>query len=123
MLKFVKENRRELLFWCVVILLAPVAIELIFIANMMGAEVAILFFAVFMKDRWILLLNRWDRLKEYVASTLAIISCHAVSNPRHFYLHAATSVALFAVTGSLSYATAIWYPVMLLGGDPGMPFI
>ena len=119
MLKFDKKKLRGLLFLVILVAIAPIAIELVFVSQILGAEVAVLFFLAFLKDQWQIIEARWERFKEEMFSTLAIISAHAISSPKVFYVHASVSIILFAVTGSIFYLCAVWYPVVLFGGAPG----
>lgn len=107
------EKLRGLFFVAILILLAPLAIELILVAQIVGAEVAVLFLFAFLRHQWQLFEAKLDACKAWVVSVIAITLAHPVSEPKHFYLNAALSVGVFTFTGSLFYVTAIWYPVVL----------
>ena len=96
-----------------------IALELIFVAEILGSEVAVMFLLLYLKDQWYQLVARWENFKLRVTSIITIVSMHAVSNPRVFYVHASVSVFVFALTGSLFYLAAVWYPVAMLGGSLG----
>ena len=120
MLKLDNEKLRSLFFIAILLLVAPVAIELIFVAQIVGAEVAVLFFLGFLKHQWQVFEAKLECVKVWLGSVLAITSVHAISNPKIFYAHAMISVGVFAVTGSMFYVTAIWYPVVVAGGALGV---
>ena len=73
-----------------------------------------------MRHQWQVFEAKLECAKVWLSSVLAITSAHAISNPKIFYAHAAISVGVFAVTGSMFYVTAIWYPVMVAGGALGV---
>ena len=113
-----KTTLRRLFFIAVLLALIPFAVELIFVAEIMGAEVTVLFFVYWLKDQWQQLDARLQQLREWLRSLVVIVSMHAIGNSRVFLVHATASVMLFALTGSLFYFSAVWYPVVMFGGAP-----
>ncbi len=88
-------------------------------AEIVGAEVAVMFLLLYLKDSWNGAVERWRGFQSVIGEYIAIISCHAISSPRVFYVNTVLSVLLFAVTGSVFYLTAVWYPVVIFGGGSG----
>ncbi|MEM1404661.1 MAG: hypothetical protein AAGG55_15090 [Pseudomonadota bacterium] len=103
----------------VLLLLAPFALEVVLVAEVLGAEVALMFLLLYLKDQWRVVEARITGLQNSLTSTLVIVSGHAVANPRVFYVHALMSLLLFAATGSIFYPTAVWYPLATLGSNLG----
>lgn len=116
MLRLNRTTLRRVFFILVLMAIIPFAVELVFVAEVMGAEVTVLFFVYWLKDQWQQFDARYQQLRESVHNLALIISTHAIGDSRVFLAHAAVSVTLFALTGSLYYLTAVWYPVLLLGG-------
>lgn len=117
--RFSKEKLRSLLFLAILIVIAPFALELVFVAEVLGSEVAVLFLLLFLKEQWRQIEARLDLLGRKGSALLHIVSAHAVASPRVFYVHAAASVVLLTTTGSLFYVTALWYPLAVFGGSAG----
>lgn len=115
-----REQLRKALFVLALLAIAPFAIELIFVAEIVGAEVTVLFFLLFLRDQYRSLKDRWHEFVLEIAAVSAIATTHAVANPRYFYPHVIASFCLFFVTGSTFYLLALWYPVTILGGGLGV---
>lgn len=115
-IKLTSEQKRALLFWIIVILISPIAVEAIFLADLLGAELAVGFLWFFVKDMLITWEARWANFKLEFSSSLLAMSKHNAASPKYFAIHYFFSFITLAVTGYLFYVLLIWYPIVIFGG-------
>lgn len=114
--KLTSEQKRAIFFWIVVILISPIAVEAIFLADLLGAELAIGFLWYYLKNMVITWEARWISFKMDFRTTLQLISTHGAASPKFFATHYLLSCIILTVSGSLLYMIVIWYPIMIFGG-------
>ncbi|CAM3805810.1 hypothetical protein [Parendozoicomonas haliclonae] len=112
---FLKKHHRAIIAWCIILMIAPFFIEIIIVADVLGAEVAVSFFVLLFNDyknRFILKLHQ---AKEIFKTLCLIIQQHPIAQGHIYGFHLVMSVACVLMTGSVIYATAVWYPILILG--------
>ncbi|UHQ53693.1 MULTISPECIES: hypothetical protein [Microbulbifer] len=106
---------RAILFWSIVILIAPFAVEVVMLAELAGAEFAIGFLLLYLKQSMLQLRERLLRLKATLTNVAGLLNSHIVFNERVFYPHAGLSLTVVAIGAPLLYVALIWYPVIAAG--------
>ncbi|MGH1541913.1 MAG: hypothetical protein ACRBHB_15915 [Arenicella sp.] len=114
-MKWIKENYRILLLWLVLLAIAPLFVEILFIANIMGAEAAFGFLLLVIKDVYENWQYRVQRIKEFLTTVVQIIQNHPVCQANIYLFHVTLSIAVLFFSGSMIYSTLIWYPIALSG--------
>ncbi|MGI9278262.1 MAG: hypothetical protein ACR2PX_01335 [Endozoicomonas sp.] len=112
---WIKKNYKKVLLWCLVLSIAPFFIEIVFIADVLGAEVAIGFLILLLKDFYHTFWIRVQQYKAILKSIVRLIELHPVSQTHVYVFHTTASVVFLLVTGSMLYSMAVWYPIALLG--------
>lgn len=114
-MQWLKSNYKKILLWVLLLAIAPLFIELIFIANIVGVEVALTFFVLVVKDIY----DQWHyrslEAKLFVKSAFGILRNHPMFSAPIFSLHATASALAFLVFGSLMYSAMVWYPLVVGG--------
>ena len=116
--KWVKKNYRTILLWLVLIAVAPVFAEILFIANIVGVEVAFTFLLLLLKDIKLNILVWIDEIKRSTSASLKILQSHAIFQLRTYLVHASASILILLFSGALAYSVMVWYPMVLFGSTP-----
>lgn len=114
--KLTQEQKRTIFFWIIVILISPFAVEAIFLADLLGAELAVGFLWFFLKDMLNTWEARWANYKLEFRTTLLMVSKHSAAAPQCFAAHYLISCIMLMITGSLFYVLVIWWPIIILDG-------
>lgn len=119
MTNWIKENYKTILWWCLIIALAPFFIEAIFLANLFGAEVTIGFLALLFNGYRSSINYKIQRFKEISKETANaisyIIAHHPAFQTNVYLMHSTLSLLSLLFFGSLSYAIFVWYPILIFG--------
>lgn len=107
---------RRAALWALLLCLAPFAIEIIIMADLIGIELAMAFVAYWGRDLWAQWLARWDRWVAFCNESCLILASHCQFERRNFLVLCGFSVAL-VVLGSPLLASAGWLPLMVLAPD------
>jgi len=114
MKRLTKEQKRVIFFWIVVILIAPFAFEVLFLAEILGAETAVFFVLYYAKDLWGRVKEKWLWFKAELICCISILLTFGISSPRNITAKYAISLAFFVVTGSFFYSVLALYPAIML---------
>ncbi len=98
----------------VLCLLAPLAIELVFLADVIGVETAIVFLFVYMKSVLIALRERLLLSKLAFLNALNASVDHHLFSRKAYVVNAVSSGLALWITGSLVLAYAIWLPSLMM---------
>lgn len=109
------KKRRILLLWLLLLCIAPFAIEIVFLADLIGIELAMSFLFYYAKSLYFSVYQRWLDFRGLCSESLKAIANHSVSEPKIFCVNACYSAILFLVTGSSVWALLAWYPVVVFG--------
>ena len=113
--KWIKKNYRTILLCLALIAVAPIFSEILFIANIVGVEVAFAFLLLLLKDIKLNILVWVGEIKSFTSTSLKILSNHPVFQPRIYLVHVSASFLVLFFSGVLAYSVVVWYPVVLLG--------
>ena len=114
-MKWIKDNYRIILLWVILLAVAPLFIEILFIANIMGAEVAFGFLLLVIRDIYDSWRYRIQRVKEFVIAACQIVQNHPVCQVNIYLFHVTVSVTVLFFSGSMVYSVLVWYPIVLSG--------
>lgn len=114
-LTITKSQLRLVIFWSLVILVAPFALETVMLAELAGAEFAIGFLLLYLKQSMLALRDKVARLKRYLGSIAEISANHLAFSERQFLSHAGFSLAAIALGSPIFFTAVIWYPVLVTG--------
>ena len=113
-MKWIKKHYKTILIWLVLLAVAPLMLEILFIANMMGAEVAFGFLLLFIKQIY----ENWQahlhQAKALLKAAYQIIQAHPICQTNIYIFHVCLSMAVLFFSGSMAYSVLVWYPVTLL---------
>lgn len=105
---------RKIGFLLILLMIAPFAIEIVFLADMVGVEFAILFAVFYLKDIVNRLIEKWLELKESLKGFIRLLTELYVFRPRIYFSHLAASTTLLLLTSSVFFACLIWLPPVYL---------
>lgn len=110
-----KKNRKLIICWVIVLAVSPFFIEILFFANIMGAEATVGFLALLFNEYK----HNAELLKYQVRRVLILIGQmvmkHPVCQVNVFCFHTVSSVVILMITGSMTYVILTWYPIVMLG--------
>ena len=115
-MKWIKDNYRIILLWLILLAVAPLFVEILFIANMMGVEVAFGFLLLVLKDLYDHWQYRVQRIKDFLSASVQIIQYHPMFQITIYCFHVTVSVLVLFVSGSMACSVLVWYPIVLSGG-------
>lgn len=107
----------RVLLWLLLLSIAPFAIEILFLADIVGIELAMAFFAYYLKDMGLIWQARMQTFRAGVGAGFRCITSHAIGQPRFLLQHCAMSLTYFVLSGSLIWALLVWYPIVMMGGS------
>ena len=114
-MKWIKDNYKIILFWLILLAVAPLFIEILFIANLMGAEAAFGFLLLVIRDIYDSWRYRIQRVKEFAIAAYQIIQDHPICQINIYLFHVTVSVTVLFFSGSMAYSVLVWYPIVLSG--------
>lgn len=114
-IKLSKEQGRKILFWCILLCIAPFALEVVIMAEFVGAELALYFLTVYIRDLYFSIKAKLIELHIFVREIILILNSHPAFNPKVYSAHATTSMALVLFGMPLMYVAVVWYPVIITG--------
>ena len=116
-MKWIKNNYKTVLLWLILLAVAPLFVEILFIANIVGAEVAFLFLLLVIKDIYENYQYRALRIKQFLFAVVQIIQNHPICQTNIYLFHVMASVVVLFFSGSMVYSVLVWYPIVLLGNN------
>ncbi|WP_428818659.1 hypothetical protein [Microbulbifer sp. MCCC 1A16149] len=114
-IKISKDQWKLILFWSILILIAPFAIETVMLAELAGAEFAIGFLLLYLKQSIMFAREKIAQIQLSIESMASMLSRHTAFRERHFLSHAGLSLVVIATGTPVFYAAIVWYPVLLTG--------
>ena len=96
--------------WLLLALLAPFAIELVLLADIVGAEAALLFLFVYLKASIIAIKERYFLFKHIVLHALRATPNQDVFPKKAYILNVTCSFIALWITGSLLVSIVLWVP-------------
>jgi len=114
-MKWIKNHYKAILLWLVLIAIAPVFMEVLFFANIMGAEVAFGFFLLLVKDIYQNWQYRAQQIRESLVCVFKIIQNHPMCQLNIYCCHVSLSFIALFFFGSIAYSILIWYPIVMSG--------
>lgn len=116
-MKWIKNNYKTVLIWLILLAVAPLFLEILFVANILGAEVAFGFLLLVIKDIY----ENWQywvlRIKQFLSADVQLIQNHPICQTNIYLFHAAASVVVLFFSGPMVYSVIVWYPIVLLGNN------
>ena len=114
-MNWIKKNRKAIFYWCLVLAVAPVFFEIVFFAQIMGAEVAVGFLLLLFRELKMNWQLRVYQANQFCQSCFKILQNHPICHTKIYLFHVTTSIGAFAITGVLAYTVLVWYPIVILG--------
>lgn len=114
-MNWLKQNRKAIFYWCIILAIAPLFVEIILIAQIMGAETAVAFLLLLLRELRLNWQVRLYQINQLFASCIKIIQNHPICQANVYFCHVTGSVVALVVTGSLTYSVLVWYPVAIIG--------
>lgn len=113
---FLRKQFKRILFWAIVLAIAPFFVEIVLVANLMGAEFALFFAAFYYKEIARLLSRKWLEFREEFVVSINILSDTLPDRPVFLASHSIGSFVLLGATGSLVFVFLSWYWVVFVLG-------
>ena len=96
--------------WLLLVLLAPFAIELVLLADVVGAEAALVFLFVYLKASIISVKERYSLIKYVLLNAWRSTPNQEIFSKKVYILNATCSFIALWVTGSLVISIVLWVP-------------
>jgi hypothetical protein len=116
-MKWMKKNYKTVLLWLIILAVAPLFVEILFIANIVGAEIAFGFLLLLIKDIYENWQYRVQRIKEFLSVVSQIIQNQPMFQINIYLFHVTASVVVLFFSGSMVYSILVWYPIVLFGNQ------
>ena len=116
-MKWLKDNYKTVLLWLILLAVAPLFVEILFIANIVGVEVAFGFLLLVIKDIYDNYQYRALRIKQFLSAVVQIIQNHPICQTNIYMFHVTASVFVLLISGSMVYSVLVWYPIVMLGNS------
>lgn len=105
---------KQLLMLLAILAAAPFAGYLLLFIEVVGLEVAFACLLILVNPAWIWLQQQFELNRLTCRAIAKHFQRHLVNCPKVYFSHALCSTAVFALTGVLTCAVAVWLPVVLL---------
>ena len=99
--------------WLLLLTLAPFAIEIIILADLVGIELAMAFVAYWARDTWTHALARWQRLCDAVAAAGVALAMSLPFERRSFSVLCSFTLVMVAL-GLPAMGLLGWYPMVFV---------
>jgi len=113
-LKLDRALLKKILYIMIILAIAPFALEFVLLADVAGAEFAVLFLFYYLKTTAYAVLERWLEFKRSLLAVCALLAELYCFKPRIFASHIAASSLLLLVTSSLLFSCMMWLPPLFL---------
>jgi len=114
-IKITKDQWKLILFFSIIILIAPFAIETVMLAELAGAEFAIGFLLLYLKQSILIARQKIAQFITSIENIASMLSRHTAFREGHFLSHAGLSLVVIAIGTPVFYVAIVWYPVLLAG--------
>lgn len=115
-MKWIQKHYKTILIWLLLIAVTPLFVEILYIANMVGAEVALAFLLIVVKDIYEQARYRLQQIKEFLVQSIKFIRYHPVCQANIYLAHSLAYLVALFFTGSMALSIIVWYPIVLFGG-------
>ena len=105
---------KRILFFIILLAIAPFALEVVLLADVAGAEFAVLFAIYYLKSTAYIIFERWLEFKRNVAAVCTLLAELYFFRPRVVVSHLAASSLLLLLTSSLLLSCLLWLPPIYL---------
>ncbi|MEX0963107.1 MAG: hypothetical protein WDZ52_03565 [Pseudohongiellaceae bacterium] len=105
---------KKILFILIIIAVAPFALEVVLLADVAGAEFAVLFAIYYLKSTAYIVLERWLEFKRSVLVVCTLLAELYCFRPRVMASHLAASSLLLVLTSSALLCCLMWLPPLYL---------
>jgi hypothetical protein len=116
-MKWMKKHYKTVLLWLLILAVAPLFVEILFVANIVGAELAVGFLLLVIKNIYENWQYRAQRIKGYLSDVNQIIHNQPIWQINIYIFHVTASVVVLFFSGSMVYSVLVWYPVVLFGNQ------
>ncbi|WP_226665060.1 hypothetical protein [Microbulbifer aggregans] len=107
-----KTQIKLIIFWAILIAIAPFALETLMLAELAGAEFAVGFLLLYLKQSIIIVREKVAGFLRFCGEVAEILSEHFAFREGHYLSHASLSLAVIAIGAPVFYAAIVWYPVL-----------
>lgn len=114
-MNWIKENKKLIISWCIILLVAPFMMEVLLFVDIMGVEATIGFLLLLFNEYKADYELRKYKIRQFVTCLSDIVKRHPAFQLNVYCIHTISSVLVLVVTGSMTYAIVAWYPIMVLG--------
>lgn len=105
---------KKILYIMIILAIAPFALEVVLLADVAGAEFAVLFAVYYLKSTAYIALERWLEFKRSVIAVCTLLAEFYFFRPRVIVSHLAASSLLLLLTSSLLLSCLMWLPPLYL---------
>lgn len=105
---------KKILYIMIILAIAPFALEVVLLADVAGAELAVLFSIYYLKSTSYIVLEHWLKLKRNVTAACTLLAELCFFRPRIMVTHLAASSLLLLLTSSLLLSCMMWLPPLYL---------
>ncbi len=109
---------KKILYIMIILVMAPFALEIVLLADVVGAEFAALFAIYYLKSIAYLVYERWLEAKRKMVSICTLLAGVYLFKPRIMLPHFAASSLLLLLTSSLLLSCLMWLPPIYLSSGP-----
>jgi len=113
-LKLDRALLKKILYIMIILAIAPFALKFVLLADVAGAEPAVLFLYYYLKTNTYAVLERRLELKRRLLATCALLAESYCFKPRIFASHIAASCLLLLVTSSILFSCMMWLPPLFI---------
>lgn len=105
---------KRILYVLILLAVAPFALEVVLLADVAGAEFAVLFLIFYAKTTAYALYERWLALRQSLLAVCSLLAELYLFRPRVLASHLAASSLLLAHTSSALLCCMLWLPPLYL---------
>ncbi|ARN73842.1 hypothetical protein BST96_06770 [Oceanicoccus sagamiensis] len=118
-MNWIKTNRRLIICWAIILLVAPFFTEALLFANIMGAEATVGFLVLLYSEYKANYELRKYQIREFASLVFRTLQDHPICQINIYCFHTSSSIVLLVVTGSMTYAILAWYPLLAVSNKIG----
>jgi len=112
-----RETWIKIASWALIILIAPFALEIAFVAEVVGVDVAVGMLLLYFSSFMTAVRSRLDALNDLVASALQSPASKVQYLTRSYFWNTATGCVVVWITGSILLPLALWMPTIVIASQ------
>ena len=112
-MNWLKKNKNAIMCWVVILAVAPFFMEVLFFANIVGAEATVGFLILLFNEYKTNYELRKYQITQFCTSLMQVIQNHPIGQANTFCIIAISSFIAIVFTGSMTYTILVWYPIIL----------